>query len=84
MTMCQTSDGIEDTEHVMCLCPLFDDLLTGVVELLRPVVQIAHLSIDALTQLLLYGIDVLSNNLERGIRNPDLISDVEQNLFSLS
>ena len=84
MTMCQTTDGIEDTEHVMCLCPLFDDLLAGVVELLRPVVQIAHLSIDALTQLLLYGIDVLSNNLERGIRNPDLISDVEQNLFSLS
>ena len=40
--MCPTSDGIEDTEHFLLLCPSFDlqrrDLLTGIVELLRPFV----------------------------------------------
>ena len=54
--MCPTSDGIEDTEHFLLLCPSFDlqrrDLLAGIVELLRPFVQIASLSNDPLTQLL--------------------------------
>ena len=69
--MCPTSDGIEDTEHFLLLCPSFDvqrqDLLAGIAELLRPVVQIADLSNDALTQLLLYGDNDLSNNVNRNI-----------------
>ena len=69
--MCPTSDGIEDTEHFLLLCPSFDvqrqDLLAGISELLRPVVQIADISNDALTQLLLYGDNNLSNNVNRSI-----------------
>ena len=69
--MCPTSDGIEDTEHFLLLCPSFDVqrqvLLAGIVELLRPVVQIADLSNDALIQLLLYGDHDLSNDLNRSI-----------------
>ena len=69
--MCPTSDEIEDTEHFLLLCPSFDvqqqDLLAGIAELLRPVVQIADLSNDALTQLLLYGDNNLSNNVNRSI-----------------
>ena len=57
--MCQASDGIEDTEHFLLLCPSFDlqrrDLLARIAELLRPFVQITNLSNDALIQLLLYG-----------------------------
>ena len=69
--MCPTSDGIEDTGHFLLLCPSFDvqrqNLLAGIVELLRPVVQIADLSNDALTQLLLYGDNDLLNNVNRSI-----------------
>ena len=69
--MCPTSDGIEDTEHFLLLCPSFDVqrqvLLAGIVESLRPVVQIADLSNDALIQLLLYGDHDLSNDLNRSI-----------------
>ena len=69
--MCPTSDGIEDTEHFLLLCPSFDlqrrDLLAGIVELLRPFVQIASLSNDALTQLSLYGDQDLSNDLNKNI-----------------
>ena len=69
--MCPTSDGIEDTENFLLLCPSFDlqrrDLLAGTVELLRPFVQIASLSNDALTQLLLYGDQDLSNDLNKNI-----------------
>ena len=43
------------------------DLLTGIVELFRPFVQIADLSNDALTQLLLYGDQDFSNDLNRSI-----------------
>ena len=69
--MCPTSDGIEDKEHFLLLCPSFDfqrqDLLAGIAELLRPVVQIADLSNDALTQLLLCGDNDLSNNVNGSI-----------------
>ena len=69
--MCPTSDGIEDTEHFLLICPSFDvqrrDLLAGVVELLRPFVQITNLSNDALTQLLLYGDQDLSDDLNSNI-----------------
>ena len=55
----------------MLLCPSFDvqrqDLLAGIVELLRPFVQITNLSNDALMQLLLYGDQDLSNDLNRNI-----------------
>ena len=65
------SDGIKDTEHSLLLCPSFDIqqkyLLAGIVELLRPVVQIADLSNDALIQLLLYGDHDFSNDLNRSI-----------------
>ena len=66
--MCPTNDGIEDTEHFLLLCPSFDlqrrDLLAGIVELLRPFVQIANFSNDALTQLLLYDDQDPSNDLK--------------------
>ena len=69
--MCLTSDGIEDTDHFLLPCPSFDiqrqDLLTGMVELLRPSVQITDLSNDALTQLLLYGDQELSYELNKNI-----------------
>ena len=69
--MCPTSDGIEDTEHFLLLCPSFDlqrrDLLAGIVELLRPFVQIASLSNDPLTQFLPYGDQDLSNDLNKNI-----------------
>ena len=69
--MCPTSDGIEDTEHYLLLYPSFDvqrqDLLARVAELLRSFVQITNLSNDALTQLLLYGNQDLSNDLNRNI-----------------
>ena len=42
-------------------------LLAGIVELLRPVVEIADVPNDALTQLLLYGDHDLSNELNRSI-----------------
>ena len=69
--MYPTSDGIEDTEHFLMLCLSFDvqrqDLLARIARLLQPVIQIADLSNDALTQLLLYGDHDLSNNLNRSI-----------------
>ena len=69
--MCPTSDGIEDTEHFLLLCPSFDiqrqDLLAGIVELLRPFVLITDLSNDALTQLLLYGNQQPSYDLNKNI-----------------
>ena len=69
--MCPTNDGIEDTEHFLLLCPSFDvqrrDLLAGVAELLRPLVQITNPSNDALTQLLSYGDQDLSYDLNKNI-----------------
>ena len=69
--MCPTSDGTKDTEHFLLLCPSFDaqrrDLFAGIVELIRPVRQITDLSNDSLTQLLLYGNQDLSNELNRTI-----------------
>ena len=69
--MCPTSDGIEDTEHFLLLCPSFDvqrqNLLAGIVELLRPYVQITNLSNHSLTQLLLYGDEDLSNEVNRNV-----------------
>ena len=64
-------NGIENTEHFFLLCPSFDlqrrDLLAGIVELLRPFVEVTSLSNDALTQLLLYGDQDLSNDLNENI-----------------
>ena len=69
--MCPTSDGVEDTEHFLLLCPSFDvqrqDLLAEIVELLRPFLQITDLSNDVLVKLLLYGDQDLSYNLNRKI-----------------
>ena len=69
--MCPTSNGIEDTEHFLLLCPSFDaqcqDLFTGIVESIRPFRQITDLSNDSLTQLLSYGNQDLSNELNRNI-----------------
>ena len=56
--MCPTSDGVEDTDHFLLLCPSFDvqrqDLLAEIVELLQPFLQITDLSNDVLVKLLLY------------------------------
>ena len=69
--MCPTSDGIENTQHFLLLCPSFDvqrqNLLAGIVELLRPVVPMADRSNDALNQLLLYGDHDLSNDMDGSI-----------------
>ena len=57
--------------YFLLFCPSFDiqrqDLLVGMVELLRPFVQIHDLSNDALTQLLLYGDLDLSYDLNKNI-----------------
>ena len=59
------------TEHFLLLCPTFDaqrrDLFAGIVELIRPFRQITDLSNDSLTQLLLYGDQDLSTELNRNI-----------------
>ena len=64
--MCPKSDGIEDTEHFLLLCPSVDvqrqDLLAEMVELLRPFVKIPGLSNNALMERLLYGDQDLSND----------------------
>ena len=69
--MCPTSDGIEDTEHFLLLCPSFDDqyrdLFAGIVQFIRPFRQITDLSKDSLTQLSLYCDQDLSNELNRNI-----------------
>ena len=68
--MCPTNDSIEDTEHFLLLWPSFDVQrrdLAEIAELLRPFVQIANLSNDALTQLLLYGDQDLSYDLNKNI-----------------
>ena len=69
--MCPTSDGIEDTVHFLLLCHSFDvqrqDLLAEIVELLRPFLQITDMSNDVLVQLLLYGDQDLSYDLNRKI-----------------
>ena len=69
--MCLTNDNIEVTEHFLLLCPSFDvqlqDLLAGTVGLLRPFLQITNLSNDVLVQLLLYGDQDLSYDLNRKI-----------------
>ena len=53
----------------LLICPSFDlqrrDLLAGIVQLLQPFVQVAILSNDALTQLLLYGDQDLSNDFNK-------------------
>ena len=73
LSICQrkVDDSIEDTEHLFLLCLTFDglrrDLLAEIVELLRPFVQITDLSNDALTQLLLYGDQDLSYDLNKNI-----------------
>ena len=62
---------IQDTEYFLLLCPSFDDqrgdLLAGIEGLLRPFVQIANLSNDALTELLLYGDKDLSHEVKGDI-----------------
>ena len=69
--MCPTSDGVDNMEHFLLLCPSFDvqrqDLLAGIVELLRPFGLIPDLSNDALTQLILYGNQELSYDLNKNI-----------------
>ena len=68
--MCLTNDGIEDTEHVLLLCPCFDlqrkNLLAGIYALLRPLGNV-NLRNDAPLQLLLYGDDDFPNSLNRHI-----------------
>ena len=65
------NDGIEDTEHFLLLRSSFavqhQDLLAGIVELLRPFLQITNISNDALVQLLLCGEKDLTYELNRKI-----------------
>ena len=70
--MCPSSDGIEDAEHFLLLCPSFDaqrrDLLAGVYDVLRPFGH-SNLSNKVLTHLLLYGNEKFSYDLNRTILN---------------
>ena len=67
--MCPTNDGIEDTEQFLLLCPSFNihrrNLLAGVSKLLRPYVQINSLPNNVLIQILLYGDNDLSMDVNR-------------------
>ena len=57
--MCPANDGIEDTEHFLLLCPLFDNqqqhLLAGISVAVQPFFQLNVLSNHDLTDLLVYG-----------------------------
>ena len=68
--MCPTNDGVEDTEHLLLHCPSFDeerrDLLAAIFSLLQPYRYIDPSS-KFLTELLLYGDEDLSNNVNRDI-----------------
>ena len=70
--MCPSNDGIEDAEHFLLLCPSFDaqrrDLLAGVYDVLRPFGH-NNLPNKVLTQLLLYGDEKFSYDLNRTILN---------------
>ena len=70
--MCLSNDGIEGAEHFLLLCPSFDaqrrDLLAGVYDVLRPFGH-SNLSNKVLTQLLLYGDEKFSCDLNRTIFN---------------
>ena len=70
--MCPSNDGIEDAEHFLLLCPSFDaqrrDLLAGVFDVLRPYGH-SNLSNKVLTQLLLYGDENFSYDLNKTILN---------------
>ena len=69
--MCPTGDGIEETENFLPHCPSFDiqrhDLLAGIVELLQPFIPISNLQNNASMQLLLFGDQNSSNDLNRSV-----------------
>ena len=75
--MCRTNDGIEDTEHFLLLCPSFDvqrrHLLAGVSVLLQQFVEINSLPNDVLVQILLYGDENLSNEINKSILELTLV-----------
>ena len=67
---CPTNDGVEDTEHFLLLCPSCavqrQNLPAEIPPLLRPF-GYANLSNEVLTQLLFYGDENLSNDVNRNI-----------------
>ena len=69
--MCLTNDGIEDTEHLLVLCSLFDvqrrDLLTEIWQLLQPFIQINSLTNVFLIMLLLNSDEDFSDNINKSI-----------------
>ncbi len=69
--MCPTNDGFEDTEHYLLLCPSFENqrrnLLAGVSEVLQPFFEVNSLSNNALVQILLYGDEKLSIDINKSI-----------------
>ena len=69
--------GIEDTEHFLLLCPSFDvqrrHLLAGVSVLLQQFVEINSLPNDVLVQILLYGDENLSNEINKSILELTLV-----------
>ena len=75
--MCPTNDGIEDTEHFLLFCPSFDvqrrHLLAGVSVLLQQFVEINSLPNDVLVQILLYGDENLSNEINKSILELTLV-----------
>ena len=75
--MCPTNDRIEDTEHFLLLCPSFDvqqrHLLAGVSVPLQQFVEINSLPNDVLVQILLYGDENLSNEINKSILELTLV-----------
>ena len=70
LTLANASDGIEDTEHFLLLCPSFDtqrrDLLAGVLALVRPF-GLNNPSNEVLTQPLMYGNRDFPDEINRNI-----------------
>ena len=68
--MCPTNDGIEDTEHILLLCPSLEvprrHLLAGVFSLLRPL-RHTDLSNEFLMQILLFGDKDFPDSLNKDI-----------------
>ncbi len=69
--LCPIKDGIEDTEHYLLFCHSFDtqrkDLLAGVSEVVRPLIDVNSLSNNDLTKLLIYGDERFPNIINKKI-----------------
>ena len=84
--MCPANDGIEDTEHFLLLCSLFDNqrqhLLAGISVAVRPFFQLNVLSNHDLTDLLLHGDKDLPSDVNKHVLEYTLNSIHETGRFN--